>query len=164
VRTLAVGLLLTCAAVAQDALQKATTDLADDDPDVRLAAASHLGDLGVAAAPAVPLLADAAYDEDLVVAIAAVDALGRIGPAASAAGDELRPLAMPGMSFRCVPSEDVERALRAIGGGPGGAPPPETATRDDLLARVDDPRPCVRMRLPAHPRRPRRLAGQGGVG
>jgi len=147
VRGLAALALCIAVAAAADTLEQAERGLVDDDPDLRLAAAGRLGGLGAAAAPAVPLLAEAAYDEDDLVARAAVDALGRIGPEAREAMESLRGLAVA----RPVLQSVVERALRATGGGSGGAaaparrPPGIPADTAKLLPLVDDPRPSVRM-------------------
>jgi hypothetical protein len=68
---------------------KQTEQLRAKDAADRRRAATALGELGAAASPAVPALAEALADEDATVRQAAAAALGRIGPEASAAAPVL---------------------------------------------------------------------------
>jgi len=137
-----VALTLLSAAAAADPIDDASKRLLDDDPDVRLAAAGRLGALGPLAAPAVPLLVGAAYDEEDQVARAAIDALGRIGPAAAEAMRGLSELGAANPRLQGI----IERALRATGGGSGGTPAPVRRPAEELIPLIDHPQPSVRMR------------------
>jgi hypothetical protein len=92
---------------------KQTAQLTATNAAARQRAAARLGDMGVAAGPAVPALANALTDEDASVRWAAAEALGRIGPEAGAAAPALtRALADPDQGVR----ENAALALAAIHG------------------------------------------------
>src|SRR5262249_29905417 len=73
------------AMTAPEPLQLHVSRLKDGKPNVRVRAAKALGEIGPAAAPAIPDLAELLRDEDVSVRLAAVTALGEIGPAAKEA-------------------------------------------------------------------------------
>ena len=90
-----------------------TLKLKDPDKQVRRRAAYALGQIGPAAATAVPALTQAADDGQLEVGWYALDALGRIGTAAKDAVPEMAKAAMAvtrlmGNNPRKMMAEDVE--------------------------------------------------------
>ncbi|MEE3219587.1 MAG: HEAT repeat domain-containing protein, partial [Planctomycetota bacterium] len=84
-------LIVPATAVQQQGLstKQWIVKLADDDKQVRRRAAYALGQMGPAAAGAVPALTTAADDRNIEVGWYALQALGRIGPAAAAAVPEI---------------------------------------------------------------------------
>ena len=127
--TVVLSLLTVIAVGAQEAtfegkiLTEWIAQLKDGDWDERIIAAWALGEIGPAAAPAVPELIKALQDEDQDVRRYAAHALGTIGQETEAVRAALR---------RALNDEDegvreqAAWALEQIGAGPGEAPAPIT--------------------------------------
>ncbi|MFP6612524.1 MAG: HEAT repeat domain-containing protein [Pirellulales bacterium] len=106
--------IVPAAAVQQQGLstKQWIVKLADDDKQVRRRAAYALGQMGPAAAGAVPALTTAADDKNIEVGWYALQALGQIGPAAAAAVPEIIHILKTAEAFR---NEIGYRPLRLNG-------------------------------------------------
>jgi HEAT repeat protein len=101
-----------------EAVKRVASALDDEDQMVQQTAADKLGDLGPAAAPAVPRLIELTRDSDdvgFLVRHAAIEALGKIGSAAGAALPALQAIAKaePDSTDGQLAAEAVERISAA---------------------------------------------------
>jgi HEAT repeat protein len=115
------------------ALPAVIAALKDPDPRVRASAATALGLMGSAAAPAVPRLVAVLKDTEGTVNYSAAEALGRIGPlAAAAVPDLIEAMGNPRVRY------DAVLALGRIGPGAIAAVPALTEARNDPDRDVGD--------------------------